>query len=131
MSIKEKFLNLFKSKATLEREEKQRFADLILWRDQYRRSWKIRELEDSHLCNIIVFLREYHARDEYGERVLEAMIDEADRRGLTNEMYLEQVPHKCPDTDVWMRSFDASGMAVPVSEYPANQLREERSGHRQ
>ena len=55
----------------------------VVWRDIHGRDWKPRELEKSHLANIIYHLMQYPTKFE--RVTFEAMIAEAARRGLTQE----------------------------------------------
>lgn len=84
----------------------------IVWRDGSGRDWRPHELEKSHLANII-----YHITTlpgSYSKTMFEAMVVEADSRGMTDE-YLAKAPYPYIDdlTGVKMIAVYSNGVMKP------------------
>lgn len=65
----------------------------VTWRDMHGRDLKPRDLEDSHLANIIHHIMQ---KPGYSKEMFEAMVREADIRGLSQE-YIEGAPYPFVD----------------------------------
>ena len=87
----------------------------VTWQDMHGRRLKPRDLEDSHLANIIHHIMQ---KPGYSIEMFEAMVREADRRGLSQE-YIEGAPYPFidPTTGVTMiAEYDGSTITVKIYE---------------
>lgn len=88
------------------------------WQDAYGRRYKLHELTDSHLINIIDHVR----RIGYLNDLEDKFVGEAERRGLHQEMIDNgQMPHKNPNTGKWMKMIYEDGRVVALREISDNE----------
>lgn len=90
--------------------------DLIFWKDSYGRVFKTpMEIEDTHLANIIDFLKKNNNTPDRKE-TLDRCFQEASRRGLSNDfLNRAEIPHKNPHTDTWMLWNTEANRPMPVA----------------
>jgi len=83
------------------------------WQDSYGRIFKTPlEIEDTHLANIIFYLKTYRPKDKEG---YDLFLNEAKRRGLTDEFLAKaEMPHKSPDSDEWMMWSPKDNRPMPI-----------------
>jgi hypothetical protein len=84
--------------------------DRIVWEDFYGRRLTMKGIEDTHLVNIINFMRKHRS-----DMNILLFLEEAERRKLSPKMFqVGEIPHRNPETNQWMLWDEKENKPMPV-----------------